>query len=79
MSEHDDAIAEEGYAVVEAAIPPAEVEALRAEVDRLLDALAVPFGDNEFLGTRTRRCFNLLGKSAAFESLLLHGTVLPTV
>jgi hypothetical protein len=34
------------------------VAELVAAIDRLMAELAVPFGPNDFLGTRTRRLFN---------------------
>ena len=47
-------------AILEGVIEPALVEQLTSAIDRCMEALAVPFGPNDFLGTRTRRLFNLL-------------------
>jgi ectoine hydroxylase-related dioxygenase (phytanoyl-CoA dioxygenase family) len=41
--------------------------------------LAVPFGPNDFLGTRTRRLFNLLARDPLFARVPIHDAVLPVV
>jgi ectoine hydroxylase-related dioxygenase (phytanoyl-CoA dioxygenase family) len=41
--------------------------------------LAVPFGANDFLGTRTRRLFNLLARDPLFAVVPVHDAVLPIV
>jgi ectoine hydroxylase-related dioxygenase (phytanoyl-CoA dioxygenase family) len=72
-------VLEEGFAVLERAIEPDLVAELTAAIDRALDALAVPFGPNDFLGTRTRRLFNLLARDPLFARVPVHGAVLPVV
>ena len=57
----------DGYAILERAIEPALVAELVAAIDRRMTELAVPFGPNDFLGTRTRRLFNLLGARPALR------------
>ena len=44
-----------------------------------MERLAVPFGANDFLGTRTRRLFNLLARDRRFEAVPVHEAVLPVV
>ena len=46
-------VLEDGFAILERAIEPALIEQLTAAVDRCMEALGVPFGPNDFLGTRT--------------------------
>jgi ectoine hydroxylase-related dioxygenase (phytanoyl-CoA dioxygenase family) len=70
-------VREQGWAILRAALSVAEVAALVNAVDRALVDCAIPFGTNEFLGFRTRRVFNLLARSEAFESLVLHPALLP--
>jgi ectoine hydroxylase-related dioxygenase (phytanoyl-CoA dioxygenase family) len=72
-------VAEEGYAVLERAMEPALVAELVAAIDRRMRELAVPFGANDFLGTRTRRLFNLLARDALFARVPVHEAVLPAV
>jgi ectoine hydroxylase-related dioxygenase (phytanoyl-CoA dioxygenase family) len=69
----------DGYAVLERAIEPALVAELVDAVDRALREHAVPFGANEFLGTRTRRLFNLLARDPLFARVPVHEAVLPVV
>lgn len=72
-------VVEDGYAVLERAIEPALVRELSAAIDRRMAELAVPFGPNDFLGTRTRRLFNLLARDSLFAGVPLHDAVLPVV
>ena len=72
-------MARDGYAILERAIEPGLVAALVAAIDRSLAALGVPFGPNEFLGTRTRRLFNLLTRDPLFARVPIHEAVLPVV
>jgi ectoine hydroxylase-related dioxygenase (phytanoyl-CoA dioxygenase family) len=74
-----DAIRRDGFAIVPRALAPEEVAELVAAVDRVLRDLAIPFGANEFLGFRTRRVFNLLGRDPLFERLPVHPALLPVV
>jgi ectoine hydroxylase-related dioxygenase (phytanoyl-CoA dioxygenase family) len=69
----------DGYAILERAIEPGLVAELIAAVDRCVTDLAIPFGANEFLGTRTRRLFNLLARDPLFARVPLHEAVLPVV
>jgi ectoine hydroxylase-related dioxygenase (phytanoyl-CoA dioxygenase family) len=72
-------VRDDGYAILPRAIEPALVSALVAALDRRMDELAVPFGTNDFLGTRTRRLFNLLARDPLFARVPVHDAVLPVV
>ena len=72
-------VAEDGYAILGRAIEPELVAELASAVGRRMGELAVPFGPNEFLGTRTRRLFNLLARDPLFARVPLHEAVLPVV
>jgi ectoine hydroxylase-related dioxygenase (phytanoyl-CoA dioxygenase family) len=72
-------VALDGYVLLERAIEPALVAELVAALDRRMAELAVPFGPNDFLGTRTRRLFNLLARDPLFARVPLHDAVLPVV
>jgi ectoine hydroxylase-related dioxygenase (phytanoyl-CoA dioxygenase family) len=64
------ALDEQGCAVVEDVLSPAEVDALVAELERLLTA--TPTGRNAFEGFQTQRVYNLFGKSRAYDGVALH-------
>ena len=69
-------IEDRGYAVVEGAITPEEVEAVRgALAPHLADG---PFGRNDFEGFRTKRVYSLPTKSRVFDRLIEDDTVLAT-
>jgi ectoine hydroxylase-related dioxygenase (phytanoyl-CoA dioxygenase family) len=68
-----------GFAILERAIEPALVAELAGAIDRRMDELAVPFGANDFLGTRTRRLFNLLARDPLFARVPIHDAVLPVI
>jgi ectoine hydroxylase-related dioxygenase (phytanoyl-CoA dioxygenase family) len=72
-------IDERGYTVLENVIDERLVDALTTTIDRLLIELEIPFGENTFLGRRTRRIFNLLPRDPIFAQVPLHPTVLPLV
>jgi len=72
-------IEERGYTVLENAVPKDKTQQLRDRLTVLLDALDVPLGANPFLGTRTRRLFNLLARDRVFERVPIDEVVLPVV
>jgi ectoine hydroxylase-related dioxygenase (phytanoyl-CoA dioxygenase family) len=72
-------IEDRGYTLLEDVIDPQLVRALVETIDRLLVELDIPFGENTFLGHRTRRIFNLLPRDPIFAQVPLHPTVLPLV
>ena len=72
-------VVEAGSVVLERALEPPLVAELAGAVDRCMRELAVPFGANDFLGTRTRRLFNLLARDALFARVPIHAAVLPLV
>ena len=79
ITDHVGQIATVGYTIVEDAIEPELIEVLTARIDGLLEELGIPFGDNSFLGERTRRIFNLLARDPVFASVPIHPSVLPIV
>ena len=70
---------ERGFAVREGLIPDSLREALIERIDALMDELAIPFGGNRFLGTHTRRIFNLLARDPLFETTPICPATLPVV
>jgi ectoine hydroxylase-related dioxygenase (phytanoyl-CoA dioxygenase family) len=64
----------DGHVILEGVLPPAEVAAIRAALRPLLDA--APFGDNSFVGRRTKRVFGLPAKTRALDHVLTHQRVL---
>lgn len=77
--DHRARIASDGYTIIAGAIEADLVAALVARIDELMVELDVPFGTNRFLGTRTRRIFNLLARDPIFAHVPVHPSVLPVV
>lgn len=69
----------DGYAIAPALFARAEIESLAQTVVSLLDAFAVPFGPNDFLGRRTRRLFNLLARHPRMREVAAHPKTLGIV
>ncbi len=74
-----DRITTDGYVVLDGVVPGETVEALVDLVDRTIVDTDAQFGGNNFLGERTRRVFNLLGRDPDFASVPLHEPVLDVV
>lgn len=72
-------VVEDGWVILPDVLSAAEVTRLRAGVTEHMAALDVSFGANDFLGTRTRRLFNLLARDALFQTLAIREAVLPVV
>jgi ectoine hydroxylase-related dioxygenase (phytanoyl-CoA dioxygenase family) len=70
-------IERDGYAVVEDAIEPALVDALRADVERVERELAVRPATNAFEGTHTLHTYNLLAHGPLWQRVPVHEHVLP--
>lgn len=68
-------LSEDGYVILPEVLPRAEVERIRGALAPLL--AATPPGRNEFEGHRTRRVYNLLGKTRAIDGLVEHPATLP--
>ena len=73
------AVSEDGFAILDRAAAPGVVDALLETIDSLIAELGTPFGANEFLGTRTRRVFNLLARDSIFAEVPVLDAVLPVV
>ena len=76
-SEATAALARDGYCVIENALDAQQLAAARKEVDRL--NAETPESASSFGGYNTRRAFNLLGRSRAFDFLAAHPTVVAAV
>ncbi|MFP8875839.1 MAG: phytanoyl-CoA dioxygenase family protein [Myxococcota bacterium] len=74
---HAREIETEGFTLLRDVIAPELVAELREGIYAHFERLGVPFGSNTFLGERTRRLFNLLGRDRLFEQIPLHPAVLP--
>ena len=79
IAEHVRNIEEKGYSILENAIEPDFVEALREELSKLERALDIETGKNPFEGSRTWRIYNLLVHGKLFERIPVHPRVLPVV
>ncbi|MDP6346397.1 MAG: phytanoyl-CoA dioxygenase, partial [Alphaproteobacteria bacterium] len=69
---HVRAVAEQGYSVIEDAIPPALVVELRAAIDGLEERRGLGYGETRFEGRRTLRVYNLLAHDPAFAKVPIH-------
>ena len=72
-------VADEGYTIIEGAIEPELVDALRRDLRRLEAELHVVPADNDFEGRRTLRVYNLLARGAVWARVPVHPRVLPVV
>ena len=78
-ADHVARVAAEGYTIIEAAIEPELVDALRRDLDRLEDELGVTPADNDFEGRHTVRIYNLLARGRIWARVPVHRAVLPVV
>ncbi len=76
---HVQAIAEQGYTIVEHAIEPDLVEALAEDLARLERDLGAVPAANSFEGEHTVRIYNLLAHGARFQQIPVHPAILPIV
>jgi ectoine hydroxylase-related dioxygenase (phytanoyl-CoA dioxygenase family) len=79
LERHVDAIARDGYTILDGAIEPALVDALAADLLRLEDAFRVVPAGNSFEGAHTIRIYNLLAFGKLYEAIPVHAEVLPVV
>src|SRR5438132_14286713 len=76
---HVEAIERDGYTIVEDAIEPDLVEALKEDLDRLERDLHVEPAGNSFEGSQTLRVYNLLAHGEVWQRVPVHDRVLPVV
>ncbi|MEQ8842014.1 MAG: phytanoyl-CoA dioxygenase family protein [Acidimicrobiales bacterium] len=69
-------IATDGWTILPDVIDPETVAGLRDLVDATMARDRTPFGANAFLGSHTRRVFNLLAHDAGFGAVPIDPTVL---
>jgi len=79
LDAHVDAIARDGYTILEHAIEPAFVDALNDDLLQLEGAYRVEPSDNSFEGAHTVRIYNLLAFGKLYEAIPVHDSVLPVV
>jgi ectoine hydroxylase-related dioxygenase (phytanoyl-CoA dioxygenase family) len=79
LDAHADAIARDGYTIVEDAIDLDLVDALCADLSRLEATYSIVPADNSFEGSRTVRIYNLLALGKVYEAIPVHEHVLPVV
>ena len=82
MAEPDDhlaRIAEHGYTILENAIEPSLVDALRDELTRIERELSIEPANNAFEGAHTRRAYNLLAHGPLWQRIPAHPMALPIV
>jgi ectoine hydroxylase-related dioxygenase (phytanoyl-CoA dioxygenase family) len=69
----------QGYTVLEDAIEPDLVLALREAIERIARERSIGAGTNEFEGRHTVRLYNLLAEDDVFARVPIHPTVLPVI
>ncbi len=79
LDAHVDAIARDGYTILEHAIEPALLDALNHDLLRLEREYRVEPSDNGFEGARTVRIYNLLAFGKLYEAIPVYDQVLPVV
>jgi ectoine hydroxylase-related dioxygenase (phytanoyl-CoA dioxygenase family) len=79
VDEHVEAIARDGYTIIERAIEPDLIDALNDDLLRLENDYEVKPYDNVFEGGRTIRIYNLLAHGKLYEAIPVHESVLPVV
>jgi ectoine hydroxylase-related dioxygenase (phytanoyl-CoA dioxygenase family) len=79
IAAHTERISRDGYTIIEAALDPALVDALVADVARLERERDVKPSRNAFEGTKTLRIYNLLVYGPLWEGVPVHENVLPVV
>jgi ectoine hydroxylase-related dioxygenase (phytanoyl-CoA dioxygenase family) len=76
---HVERIRQDGYTIVEGAIPIALCDELREDLERLESVLSIAPGTNGFEGFATHRIYNLLAHGALYEQIPTWPEVLPIV
>ena len=79
VARHVQAVADQGYTIVEDAIEPELVDALRRDLANLEKFFHVEPAGNSFEGFKTLRLYNLLAFGRVFELIPVHRHVLPIV
>lgn len=70
-------LARNGFHIVESARSASEIAAIRSELAHLM--MATPFGDNSFVGTRTKRRHSVFGKTRVLDGLATEPLVLEII
>jgi ectoine hydroxylase-related dioxygenase (phytanoyl-CoA dioxygenase family) len=79
LAGHLERMKRDGFTIVEDAIEPALVAALRDDLTRLARELGVVPATNIFEGSKTLRIYNLLARGALYQQVPVHDHVLPIV
>ncbi len=79
LDHHLQAIAEDGFTILEDVIDTELVDEIQSALDRLERELGIVPSDNLFEGVRTVRIYNLLVHGPTFEAIPVHPDVLPVV
>jgi ectoine hydroxylase-related dioxygenase (phytanoyl-CoA dioxygenase family) len=76
---HAERLRDDGWTVLDDVLAPDLVDALLADLDRLVDELAVRPASNSFEGRSTYRVYNLLAHGPLWAEVPVHPAVLPVV
>lgn len=77
IREHLRRIEDQGYTVLEGVVAPDLVDALLADLDRMVAERDVRPSKNDFEGRSTYRVYNLLARGRLWEQVPVHPAVLP--
>jgi ectoine hydroxylase-related dioxygenase (phytanoyl-CoA dioxygenase family) len=79
LEAHLEAVARDGYTILEGVIDADVVDALNDDLLRLESAYEIRPSTNSFEGSRTVRIYNLLALGRVYEQIPVHPAVLPIV
>ncbi len=79
LTSHLDAIARDGYTIVEDAIPTDLLDALTEHLERLEQIFEIVPSPNVFEGANTLRVYNLLALGRIWQEVPVHEHVLPII
>lgn len=79
MQRHVDAIAAQGYTIIEGVLQPAEADALREDLERIEQDEGIVPARNPFEGHHTVRIYNLLARGDVYARIPVDPLVLPVV
>jgi ectoine hydroxylase-related dioxygenase (phytanoyl-CoA dioxygenase family) len=79
LERHVEAVAANGYTIIEDAFDAGFADAVRADLERLEDELQIVPARNDFEGSRTVRIYNLLAHGERFQQIAEAPSVLPVV
>jgi ectoine hydroxylase-related dioxygenase (phytanoyl-CoA dioxygenase family) len=79
LQEHVGRISREGYTILPDVLDGAFLDAMTADLERIIAEESIVPARNIFEGTKTLRVYNLLARGKIYEQLAEHASVLPLI